>query len=154
MKETPLGELVKARRNQMNLTQDALAERVGKSQRWVSNLETGDVKRSRVDTLHKLSVALEIPLDRLVIAAGLADSEESARRFVGTFEDSVNPVQLDGDDPRLPLLDLLEGRSRSEVDSIISMVRFVMGRSEEVTAKVASPSESSSSRKKDRRRTA
>ncbi len=154
MNETPLGELVKARRNQMNLTQDDLAERVGMSQRWVSNLETGDVKRSRVDTLHKLSVTLDIPLDQLVIAAGLADSEESARRVVGTFEDSVKPVQLDGGDPRLPLFDLLEGRSRSEVDSVISMVRLVLGRSEEVSAKAASPSEGSSERKKNRRQTA
>lgn len=79
---TPLGELVKTRRKDLNMTQEELADKVGMSQRWVSNLETGGVKRSRIDTLQQLSVALSLPLDDLVIAAGMAESVSAARRVV------------------------------------------------------------------------
>ncbi|MGI8406021.1 MAG: helix-turn-helix domain-containing protein [Thermomicrobiales bacterium] len=79
MKESSLGEMVRARRLQLNWTQEDLAERVGKTQRWVSNLELGNVGQSRIATLKALSATLGIDIEDLVIAAGQATSKHGAR---------------------------------------------------------------------------
>lgn len=149
---TPLGELVKTRRKDLNMTQEELADKVGMSQRWVSNLETGGVKRSRIDTLQQLSVALSLPLDDLVIAAGMAESVSAARRVVANYTDTVVGYDVARDDPRIPLLELLEGKDREEVESITLIVRTLMERTEEVFRRpISSGAEKDSS---NRRRTA
>ncbi len=76
--------MVRARRQQLNWTQEELADRVRMSQRWVSNLELGNVGQSRLATLRKLAEVLGLDLSDLVLAAGMSTSEVGAHRIAET----------------------------------------------------------------------
>lgn len=88
MSTPTVGEMIKARRLQMNWTQEDLAERVGKTQRWVSNIENGNVGQSRIATLKALSGALGIDIEDLIIATGQATSRQGAHSIA---EATPNP---------------------------------------------------------------
>jgi len=79
MTDRSLGDIIRTRRLQLGWTQGELAERVGKSQRWVSNLELGSVGQSRIATLKALANALSLDIEDLIIAAGQATSESRAK---------------------------------------------------------------------------
>lgn len=80
------------------MSQEELAERLGMSQRWVSNLETGNIKIPRTDTMQALSRELRIGIEDLYVAAGMASDRKSARRITESLP------HLDPDDPTLDLL--------------------------------------------------
>ena len=58
------GDYVIQRRTELRLTRQQLAERVGKSYPYVSQLET-DKRVPSIKTLHELARALEVPLNEL-----------------------------------------------------------------------------------------
>jgi transcriptional regulator with XRE-family HTH domain len=60
-----LGELIRHRRKELGLTQDQLAERVGRSQVAVSEWERNVVRPS---DFKRLAEALDVPVERLVLA--------------------------------------------------------------------------------------
>lgn len=75
-----IGELVKRRREELNLTQEHLADLIDMSQRWVSNLESGGVKQPKPVTLSKLARSLNLQVSDFVIALGYASQEREAQR--------------------------------------------------------------------------
>lgn len=78
---TTLRDLVRASRIERGMTQTELAEAVGMSQRWLSNLETGNIDMPRPDTMRRLSDALALPLADLYVAAGRAKTKAEAERI-------------------------------------------------------------------------
>ncbi len=64
------------------MSQVELSERVGKSQEWASNVETGKIKAPRLDTLRTLASALQTDPVELVVAAGYTTVPSSARQLL------------------------------------------------------------------------
>jgi transcriptional regulator with XRE-family HTH domain len=63
-----LGAAVKARRQALGLTQEALALRTDLHQRWISNVETGKRNPSYA-SLRRLAVGLELAASELIRSA-------------------------------------------------------------------------------------
>ncbi len=63
-----LGTVLSARRRSMQLTQEQLAERLGSTAQWVSEVERGGTPS--LEMLLRYSEALSIPLPALLEAAG------------------------------------------------------------------------------------
>lgn len=61
-----MGEKIRKRRIELNMTQAELAERLGVSRVQVSYLETGARKVVKVDTLMAIASALDISIDELL----------------------------------------------------------------------------------------
>lgn len=75
-----VGEMVRPARTERGLSQDELAELVGKSQRWVSALENNEIKYPRRPVLQRLAFALRLDYFDLLIAAGEARNRAEAKR--------------------------------------------------------------------------
>jgi len=63
-----LGKAAAARRRELGLTQEQLANESGLHQRWISNLETGRRNPSYV-SLKRLAAALNLPTSELIARA-------------------------------------------------------------------------------------
>jgi transcriptional regulator with XRE-family HTH domain len=109
--------MVRAARLSAGLSQEELAERLGMSQRWVSNLELGNVKLPRQDTMRALSDVLGIPLEDLYVAAGIAETTTGARKIKDALP------HLDPEDPTLDLL--MEGARRLTPASRKTLLRHL-----------------------------
>jgi len=73
------------------MTQEELADRVTKSQRWVSNLENDGIKDPKIPILQELSRALAVDTATLILASRYAIDEKEARRIAeGTDTDDVD----------------------------------------------------------------
>src|SRR5687768_6772953 len=73
----PLNDIVTARRMELGLTQEQVAERVNMSQEWVTKVERGRIKRPRVPSLLALADVLQLEAHDLIMAAGYAQSSTS-----------------------------------------------------------------------------
>jgi transcriptional regulator with XRE-family HTH domain len=60
-----LGERIVVHREALGLTQAELAERVGRSDSWLQQLETGRRHLDRLSVRRKLAEALEVPYNEL-----------------------------------------------------------------------------------------
>jgi transcriptional regulator with XRE-family HTH domain len=114
-----LRDLVRQARIQAGMTQQELAEAVGMSQRWVSNIETGDIEESRTATLHKLAAVLPVTVEDLIIAAKLAKTRAGARRVARSESPS------DDDPIRAKLLDMLR-RVRLDRPNRVTILRTTL----------------------------
>jgi transcriptional regulator with XRE-family HTH domain len=76
-----LRDRIRDRRHELGLTQSALAERIGVSQRWISRIETGRTRTDalRTEMLMRLAEALGLPYDELAVAAGIVTSRQAAK---------------------------------------------------------------------------
>lgn len=61
-----LGENIKKYRKKLGLTQEALSRKTEISYNTITKLEAGTSSNPRMDTLLKLSEALEISVDKLI----------------------------------------------------------------------------------------
>lgn len=77
-----LGNLVATRRAELQKSQEEISLRAGMSQEWVGMLERGRIKEPRMGALKGLAGALDMDVEELVIAAGMARSRESARKLI------------------------------------------------------------------------
>jgi transcriptional regulator with XRE-family HTH domain len=68
-----LGAAVRMRRQELGLTQEALALRTDLHQRWISNVETGK-RNPSYGSLRRLAAGLEISTSQLI---GRAEQEEA-----------------------------------------------------------------------------
>jgi len=109
-----LSELIRQRRKELGLSQVQLAIRSDLYQRTVSDLERGMVKRPNLKTLQALARGLDMPMSKLALAAGQADSEEDAERLAEELQDA------DGDPVLTALLwelrEMDEGGKRMVLD--------------------------------------
>ena len=85
--ESRLGSLIRNQRMDLNLTQVEVADRVGISQTYLSNLERGRVHLPDVDVRRRLAEALRLSHVDILIAAGELDAHE----LPGSV-DAVRPV--------------------------------------------------------------
>lgn len=78
-----LGEVIRARRIELGLTQEQLAERIGDGVRQaeISRLEGGRVEQPRRQRLEKIAVALGVPLGELLARSGWADDGSAVSRI-------------------------------------------------------------------------
>ena len=60
-----IGLSVKSARMAANITQEELAERLGKTSKTISNIERGTVAPS-IETLYEISKALKVPMSDLL----------------------------------------------------------------------------------------
>jgi transcriptional regulator with XRE-family HTH domain len=63
-----LGLAVKARRNELEITQETLANDTGLHQRWISNVETGK-RNPSYGSLRRLAAGLQISASELIARA-------------------------------------------------------------------------------------
>jgi transcriptional regulator with XRE-family HTH domain len=111
--EDVLADLVRETRKLRGLSQIELADAVGMSQRWVSDIERGHTKNPRREHLHALAAALKMDVEELYIAANLARNKAHAQAILERYGD-VDPA-----DPREKLIDRIrqlnwtEGVNRS-----------------------------------------
>lgn len=75
-----LRALVRARRRELGLTQEGLAEQVGMSVAWVTKIENGRFVPSP-DAIRRLAAATGLPAARLIAAGGLAQDRLEAERL-------------------------------------------------------------------------
>lgn len=74
-----LGERLRKRRLQLNLTQTALAIRAGTTQGHISSIENGLAPRTSGDMVIRLANALQITTDELLGVPRLRGDESSLR---------------------------------------------------------------------------
>src|SRR5881628_1787934 len=99
----PLGRTVRTAREQLDLTQAELAERVGVSRAAIAELEAGRIHQPRAAVFARLSAALGIPAAALLAATGLGGIEAGVLAEVETDElvtMAVGMVRLAGHDRR------------------------------------------------------
>ncbi len=66
--QAALGHAVKARRQDLNLTQEQLANDTDLHQRWISNVETGK-RNPSYSSLRRLASGLKLPTSELIARA-------------------------------------------------------------------------------------
>jgi transcriptional regulator with XRE-family HTH domain len=74
--QTALGMAAKVRRDELKLSQEALALRSGLHQRWISNVETGRRNPSYTN-LRRLAAALELTASELIARAEAIEAQGS-----------------------------------------------------------------------------
>jgi transcriptional regulator with XRE-family HTH domain len=100
MNTPTFAEIVRQARKRKNLSQVVLAEMVGMSQRWISDIERGVTVQPRLEALRRLADVLNLDVADLVLAAGLASSKEGARRLTESIpadpdESPLTPEESD-----------------------------------------------------------
>jgi transcriptional regulator with XRE-family HTH domain len=75
-----LGKLVRAKRDQADLTQGQLAERIGLTRTSISNIENGRQK-IQLHTLYALATALGVPVEILLPPVDVYQSEALEERL-------------------------------------------------------------------------
>jgi transcriptional regulator with XRE-family HTH domain len=76
--QAALGDAVKARRQDLGLTQEQVSLRSDLHQRWISNVETGKRNPSYA-SLRRLAAALQLNTADLIALAEAAEAKRSSR---------------------------------------------------------------------------
>lgn len=130
--QSTLGELIRARRIELSLTQEELAVRVDANMRQadISRLERGKVGLPRRKRLDQLADALDLPVGRLLMLSGWAGAE------------ALEAVKID--DEELPhRIEAVVGDRRTQADFVPTYpadirsdrLREAIERSREMTAR-------------------
>jgi transcriptional regulator with XRE-family HTH domain len=125
-----LGQAIRSRRLELDLTQEELAERIGDNVRQaeVSRLERDRVTLPRRRRLERIAAALDLPLGELLAKAGWAGA---ATAFSTSSEP---PVPAAPDTPTPPLADPFSGWW-APPGSMADQLRAALERSESVRAR-------------------
>jgi transcriptional regulator with XRE-family HTH domain len=75
-----LGQIVAHRRNELGISQEALAEMVGVSRGAIAQIETGTIRQPKQETLLALAKALNLSVRTLLLEAGILPREEATTR--------------------------------------------------------------------------
>lgn len=70
-----LGEIIKNRRLDLNLTLDQLAQLIDSTKSYLSRLENNRIERPSTDILKRLSKQLDISYNQLIIHSGYMDKD-------------------------------------------------------------------------------
>lgn len=85
---------VAALRDAKNLTQEQLAEKVGRAYNYLSRVERGETKAVPYEVVAKLALALDVTIDDLVFAEGLTDSPAEIKARINRWMDTLSTEQL------------------------------------------------------------
>ena len=137
-----LGETVKRLRREHGWTQEYLGGLIGKSQRWVSDIENGHSRQPRLQNIRALADALGVDRGVLVAAADLTTDPAIAREIGndGTAADALAALYAKVDDD---LRTILENPSitRELIKTIENLARFVeLSRPQVAEPETAAPS--------------
>lgn len=87
--------MIRAARDERGLTQEELAEAVGRSQEWVGKVESGEILAPRSDVLHRLASTLDLSVADLYIAAEWARTRAEALKIaesVPAYDEPFDPT--------------------------------------------------------------
>lgn len=118
-----LGKVVRARRQELGLTQEALAELLGEKvgQNYISQLERGKVQLPRRPRLELIARALDLALSELLARSGWADLTDYLR---DTESSDVDRIAMVG--PRAELAALLPKLSMRDVERMLSHANYLL----------------------------
>lgn len=85
-----LGKAVAVHRNKLGISQEEFAERVGLSRGTVAQLETGQIKWPRPETLTRIAEVLQVPITQLLREAGIIPDIEGINEEIAEFA-RLNP---------------------------------------------------------------
>lgn len=122
--EHSLGKYVEDLRLQRGLTQTQLGDAVEISQKTISDIEKGKTAFSRLSNFRKLADFFGVPIEDLIIRAGLADSRKGATRLAETL------ITASTDDPRdtrlrSEAMNLLSGITGKQLEHVVSSIRLM-----------------------------
>jgi transcriptional regulator with XRE-family HTH domain len=122
-----LGRYVQARRSALGLRAEEVGAAVGKSQSWISRLETGAQKTfPEPEEIAGLAAVLQITPRELLEAAGYLPADESGDQAM------VNPFAVD--DPRWALVEALKGAvlDEQQVTAVTGVVMAMAEKSRDI----------------------
>ena len=109
-----LGEFVRAARKQRRMTQEELAEAIGRSQGYIGRLEAGYIKRPLRDTQAALASALGVTEQEIVQATGqLSEPADGDQEDVAAILLEIG--RLPTEQARLAAFDSLPGEIQEAV---------------------------------------
>lgn len=85
-----IGRVVAIHRNKLGISQEDFAERVGLSRGTIAQLETGQIKWPRPETLIKMAEVLQVPMTQLLREAGIIPETEGVNEEIAEFA-RLNP---------------------------------------------------------------
>lgn len=94
---------LKEKRTEMGLTQEQLAQMIGSSKQYISQLENGDrdIRRLRQDTIQRICAALNCNIDDLIVLAKFEYDNENRLIVDNLWYDPALPnnriIEIDGD---------------------------------------------------------
>src|SRR5215203_2519679 len=101
---TAIGNFVRERRQDLGLSQEQLAERVGGtySQSDISRIERGHITLPRLSNLERLAASLDVPVGELLIAAGwfeeghfVSGPGDTASGLPANLESAVSQIEAE-----------------------------------------------------------
>jgi transcriptional regulator with XRE-family HTH domain len=97
MSMATLGEMIRARREELGPTQEQVAERLGEGVRQseISRLEHDHISLPRRPRLEQLARALELPMGELLLRSGWAGAEELPGPELQDRVDALTAVNAD-----------------------------------------------------------
>jgi transcriptional regulator with XRE-family HTH domain len=124
------GRIVRARRKQLNMSQEDLAARIGKERSYLSQLETGRIRLPEAELRRTIAEALGYTDGDLLRLAGYgrtpedtATPEEVALMISG----ELVPVEEPPQDPRARLAELLPLLDERQAKYFVVHLEFVLG---------------------------
>jgi transcriptional regulator with XRE-family HTH domain len=123
---TAIGNYIRERRQDLGLSQEQLAERVGGSygQSDISRIERGHIELPRLATLVSLAAALEVPVGNLLIASGWFNESHFAELNPADAaeQDSLGNV-LEEIEAELDVIQSLEQQADTRSNRLRVMIR-------------------------------
>ena len=97
MKQTTLGQFIRANRLALGMTQEDLAERIGDAvqQSDISRLERDHIALPRRDRLEAIAEALEVSLGDLLMSTGWLEIEHASLIEQAERDEDLDPDVLD-----------------------------------------------------------
>jgi len=124
---TELGTYIRERRQDLGLSQEQLAERVGGAygQSDISRIERGHIELPRLATLVSLATALEVPVGNLLIASGWFNESHFATmpQPAGDAEPGSLEAMLTDIETELDIIHALEHQAESRSNQLRNMIR-------------------------------
>ena len=81
-------------RNAKGLTQEQLAEKIGRANNYISRVETGYIKTVPYDILEKLARVLDVTIDDLLFVEGLQESEKDIKERISRLLETIDAKKL------------------------------------------------------------
>jgi len=124
---TAIGNYIRERRQDLGLSQEQLAERVGGSycQSDVSRIERGLIELPRFSTLVRLAASLEVPVGNLLVASGWFDDDHLVARpqYVGQERPDTLEMVFAEIEAELQTIENLENEARERANRLRTMIR-------------------------------